>query len=143
MDVQTGSGKTHSIVGPRIGQAEGESAADVAAVTPEDGVLSRAFAYAFAAMQGPDDVVEYSASLSCSEIYNDQVPPPSSLSSLALGRRERRGEWMCVGYWKVEAQARYVSCCQVSDLFRRGQQLQNLPIRYDKAQGEWLCLSMH
>ena len=62
--LQTGSGKTHSIIGPRVGQ-EVEGSED-------DGLLNRAFRYAFDAIAASEDT-EFETAVTCAELYNDQV----------------------------------------------------------------------
>lgn len=111
--MQTGSGKTHSIVGPRIGQAEDAGGEAFSTLAPEDGVLSRAFAYAFKAMQAAGSAAEYRASLTCSEIYNDQAllaPLPYSIHGACISTLNHSCKYCCMsgscvilsaGWWRA------------------------------------------
>ncbi|CAG9462315.1 unnamed protein product [Pedinophyceae sp. YPF-701] len=69
---QTGSGKTHTIVGPRFYQPEEDDGLQ-AEVGQSDGLLSQAYALAFEAANNAPSESSAELSLSCFEIYNEQI----------------------------------------------------------------------
>lgn len=75
---QTGSGKTHTMIGPRLSRAGGLATVsgkeDVASlVVPDDGVLPRCMAAAYAGIEQRSDTTDYTVSVSCIELYNEAV----------------------------------------------------------------------
>ena len=70
--LQTGSGKTHSIVGPRVGHHLPGDTEEISTLDDADGLLNRAFRYAFDTIAASEDS-EYETAVTCAELYNDQV----------------------------------------------------------------------
>ena len=70
--LQTGSGKTHSIVGPRMGHHMSGGTEEISTLDDADGLLNRAFRYAFDTIAASQDS-EYETAVTCAELYNDQV----------------------------------------------------------------------
>ena len=71
---QTGSGKTHTMVGPRLSRAL-EPGADPAATasSSEDGLLPRCILAAFASMKQREADTDFTVSATCLELYNEAV----------------------------------------------------------------------
>lgn len=101
----TGSGKTHTMIGPRLSRAgalatisqQGGDGGSL--VEGADGVLPRALMAAYAGIEQRSDLAEFTVSASCLELYNESVTDllgPDKNKQLAV-RKDERGSFRVDG----------------------------------------------